>query len=75
MYKLLIRPILFWFDPEEVHYFSFSFIKFICKIPFVPIPEDNEIYHTKHGGCIKILSEEVECSPDAISLNVIIGNK
>ena len=36
MYKLLIRPILFWFDPEEVHYFSFSFIKFICKIPFVP---------------------------------------
>lgn len=36
MYKLLIRPILFWFDPEEVHYFSFSFIQFICKIPFVP---------------------------------------
>jgi dihydroorotate dehydrogenase len=36
MYKLFIRPILFWFDPEEVHYFSFSFIKFICKIPFVP---------------------------------------
>lgn len=36
MYKLLIRPFLFWFDPEEVHYFSFSFIKFISKIPFVP---------------------------------------
>lgn len=36
MYKLLIRPILFWFDPEEVHYFSFSFIQFIAKIPFVP---------------------------------------
>ncbi|MDN3677180.1 quinone-dependent dihydroorotate dehydrogenase [Flavobacterium paronense] len=36
MYKLLIRPILFWFDPEDVHYFSFSFIKFISKIPFVP---------------------------------------
>ncbi|MFZ4679182.1 MAG: quinone-dependent dihydroorotate dehydrogenase [Flavobacterium sp.] len=36
MYKLLIRPILFWFDPEEVHYFSFIFIKFISKIPFVP---------------------------------------
>ena len=35
MYKLLIRPILFWFDPEEVHYFSFSFIQFISKIPFV----------------------------------------
>jgi hypothetical protein len=65
-----------------------TFIGFICglfivsifnppfrKIPFIPIPEDNEIYHTKNGGCIKILSEEVECSPDAISLNVIIGNK
>jgi dihydroorotate dehydrogenase len=36
MYKLLIRPVLFWFDPEEVHYFSFDFIRFISKIPFVP---------------------------------------
>lgn len=35
MYKQLIRPILFWFDPEKVHYFSFSFIRFISKIPFV----------------------------------------
>lgn len=35
MYKLLIRPILFWFDPEEVHYFSFRFIRFTAKIPFV----------------------------------------
>ncbi|MBK0369042.1 quinone-dependent dihydroorotate dehydrogenase [Flavobacterium agrisoli] len=33
MYKLLIRPILFWFDPEEVHYFTFSTIKFLSKIP------------------------------------------
>ena len=35
MYKLLIRPILFWFDPEEVHYFSFRFIRFTAKIPLV----------------------------------------
>lgn len=35
MYKLLIRPILFWFDPEKVHYFSFSTIRFINKIPGV----------------------------------------
>lgn len=35
MYKLLIRPILFWFDPEEVHYFSFRFISYTAKIPFV----------------------------------------
>lgn len=33
MYKLLIRPILFWFDPEEVHHFTFSAIRFLSKIP------------------------------------------
>ena len=36
MYKLLIRPILFLFDPEKVHYFSFGLLKFIHKIPFAP---------------------------------------
>lgn len=36
MYKILIRPILFLFDPEKVHYFTFSVIKFFHKIPFVP---------------------------------------
>ena len=35
MYKLLIRPILFRFDPEKVHYFTFSFIRIISKIPGV----------------------------------------
>lgn len=35
MYKKLIRPILFLFDPEKVHYFTFSLIRFLCKIPFV----------------------------------------
>ena len=33
MYKLLIRPILFCFDPEKVHYFTFSLIRFMSKIP------------------------------------------
>jgi dihydroorotate dehydrogenase len=33
MYKTIIRPILFWFDPEKVHYFTFSIIRFVCKIP------------------------------------------
>ena len=27
MYKTLLRPILFSFDPEKVHYFTFSLIK------------------------------------------------
>lgn len=35
MYKLLIRPILFCFDPEQVHYFTFSLIRFLHKIPGV----------------------------------------
>jgi len=33
MYKVLIRPILFCFDPEKVHYFTFSLIRFMSKIP------------------------------------------
>jgi dihydroorotate dehydrogenase len=33
MYKLLIRPILFFFDPEKVHYFTFSLIRLVSKIP------------------------------------------
>jgi len=33
MYKILIRPILFWFDPEKVHYFTFSLIRILSKIP------------------------------------------
>ena len=33
MYKLLIRPLLFLFDPEKVHYFTFSLIRFVSKIP------------------------------------------
>ena len=33
MYKLLILPILFLFDPEKVHYATFSLIRNLCKIP------------------------------------------
>ncbi|MFT5103218.1 MAG: dihydroorotate dehydrogenase [Candidatus Latescibacterota bacterium] len=29
MYKALIRPILFLFDPEKVHYFTFSMLRFL----------------------------------------------
>lgn len=35
MYKTFIRPILFLIDPEKVHYFTFSVIKTIHKLPFV----------------------------------------
>lgn len=33
MYKALLRPLFFLFDPEKVHYFTFSLIKFTFKIP------------------------------------------
>ncbi len=36
MYKSIIRPILFRFDPEKVHHFSFKAIWFLNKIPLVP---------------------------------------
>lgn len=35
MYKLLLRPILFLFDPEAVHYSTFKSIKLSSKIPGV----------------------------------------
>ncbi|MBC5842347.1 quinone-dependent dihydroorotate dehydrogenase [Flavobacterium sp. F-380] len=33
MYKLLIRPLFFLFDPEKIHYFTFSLLRFTSKIP------------------------------------------
>ena len=44
MYKSFIRPILFNFDPEEVHYFTFSLLKkfpFLTKI-FLPKPIEDQ---------------------------------
>ena len=35
MYKFIIRPIFFAFDPEWVHYFTLNLLKLICKIPFI----------------------------------------
>ena len=33
MYKLFIRPLFFLFDPEKIHYFTFSLVRFTSKIP------------------------------------------
>ena len=46
MYKLIIRPILFLFDPEKVHYFTFSFIRFLNKLGFGAL--FNSIYEIKN---------------------------
>lgn len=52
MYKSLIRPILFKFDPEKVHYFTFSFLKnfpLVAKI-FTPNPiEDQRLQREVFG--------------------------
>jgi dihydroorotate dehydrogenase len=33
MYKLLVRPFLFLFDPEAIHHFTFRFLKFAFLVP------------------------------------------
>ncbi|UPQ74816.1 quinone-dependent dihydroorotate dehydrogenase [Chryseobacterium nepalense] len=52
MYKSLIRPILFKFDPEEVHHFTFAMLKnfgFITKL-FLPKPiEDKRLEREVFG--------------------------
>ena len=35
MYQFLVKPILFLFDPEKVHHFTFSLIRTLCKIPLM----------------------------------------
>ena len=35
MYKWLIRPILFSFDPEKVHYFTTGLLRILLKTPVI----------------------------------------
>lgn len=35
MYKAIIRPLFFLFDPEKIHHFTFALIRLVCKIPGV----------------------------------------
>ncbi|QXP61728.1 quinone-dependent dihydroorotate dehydrogenase [Olleya sp. HaHaR_3_96] len=35
MYKSLLRPFFFSFDPENIHHFTFSLVKVTSKIPFM----------------------------------------
>lgn len=54
MYKRIIRPLLFLFDPEWVHYFSFAFIRAIHRIPFV-----GTVIHTLYNTKNPSLAREV----------------
>ncbi len=52
MYKTFIRPILFKFDPEEVHYFTFSLLKnfpFLAKIFLLKPIEDKRLEREVFG--------------------------
>ena len=42
MYKSIIRKTLFKFDPEKVHYFTFSFLKYGFKLPFIKSITNNK---------------------------------
>lgn len=52
MYKSIIRPILFRFDPEEVHYFTFNILKkfpFLTKFLVGKSPEDKRLEREVFG--------------------------
>ncbi|ARV14663.1 quinone-dependent dihydroorotate dehydrogenase [Polaribacter sp. SA4-12] len=60
MYKSIVRPIFFLFDPEKIHYFTFSLVKTLCKIPFVSsifrslyVVEDKRLERTLFGITFK----------------------
>ena len=47
MYKSILRPILFLFDPESIHHFTFRFLKVVCRIPGIRFLLART-YHDKH---------------------------
>lgn len=51
MYKYLIRPFLFNFDPEKVHYFTFGLIKYLSKIPGTQFIF-NSLYQIDHPSLV-----------------------
>jgi len=59
MYKFLLRPIFFLFDPEKVHHFSFSMIRIFGKIGFsklfraIYVIEDKRLERTLFGITFK----------------------
>ncbi len=60
MYKFIIRPLFFFFDPEKIHHFTFSFIRFINIIPLVSglfkslyLVEDKRLEKTLFGLTFK----------------------
>lgn len=48
MYKAFLRPVLFRFDPEKIHHFTFKNIRFFHKIGFGPLIR--KIYKIENPG-------------------------
>jgi hypothetical protein len=42
----------------------------VRQVPTVPTPSDTGVFHTK-TGCIQVQASEVQCSPNAVSLNIL----
>ena len=64
MYEFIIRPILFKFDPEKVHHWVFSWIKWLSRIPGVP----NLI-----RACFKIEDKRLERRLFGLTFNNPVG--
>lgn len=47
MYKLLLKPVFFLFDPEKIHHFVFAAIRFFFRIPGVA-PICRAVYQVKN---------------------------
>lgn len=55
MYKRLLRPILFLFDPEGVHHAAFLFLRFIQQFPFM-LRAMRQRYHLNHPSLRKSIA-------------------
>jgi len=60
MYKLLLRPLFFLFDPEKIHHFTFSLIKITSKLPgfqsvlsYLFVVEDERLHRNIFGLTFK----------------------
>ena len=69
MYKALIRPILFSFDPEKVHHFTFSLIKNLSKISY------KTIFSTNFGRELEYYTGMVFSIKDQSNTNLIQGGR
>ena len=44
------------------------------QVPVVPTPGNSDSFITK-TGCVRVKTEEVECSGSAVSLNVLVNDR